>query len=191
MEFKHTSILLDEVIEGLAIKENGIYVDGTLGGAGHSSEIVKRLKGGKLVGIDQDEDAIEASSERLKDYMEKDLAVIVRDNYRNMKAVLQSLGIERVDGILLDLGVSSYQFDEAERGFSYRFDAPLDMRMDRRSEKSAAEIVNGYSEAELYRILREYGEEKFAKNIAGNIVKARTEKPIETTFQTDLSGNPD
>ena len=183
MEFKHTSILLDEVIEGLAIKENGIYVDGTLGGAGHSSEIVKRLKGGKLVGIDQDEDAIEASSERLKDYMEKDLAVIVRDNYRNMKAVLQSLGIERVDGILLDLGVSSYQFDEAERGFSYRFDAPLDMRMDRRSEKSAAEIVNGYSEAELYRILREYGEEKFAKNIAGNIVKARTEKPIETTFE--------
>ena len=167
MEFKHTSILLDEVIEGLAIKENGIYVDGTLGGAGHSSEIVKRLKGGKLVGIDQDEDAI----------LEKDLAVIVRDNYRNMKAVLQSLGIERVDGILLDLGVSSYQFDEAERGFSYRFDAPLDMRMDRRSEKSAAEIVNGYSEAELYRILREYGEEKFAKNIAGNIVKARTEKP--------------
>ena len=183
MEFKHTSILLDEVIEGLAIKENGIYVDGTLGGAGHSSEIVKRLKCGKLVGIDQDEDAIEASSERLKDYMEKDLAVIVRDNYRNMKAVLQSLGIERVDGILLDLGVSSYQFDEAERGFSYRFDAPLDMRMDRRSEKSAAEIVNGYSEAELYRILREYGEEKFAKNIAGNIVKARTEKPIETTFE--------
>jgi len=183
MEFKHTSILLDEVIEGLAIKENGIYVDGTLGGAGHSSEIVKRLKGGKLVGIDQDEDAIEASSERLKDYMEKNLAVIVRDNYRNMKAVLQSLSIERVDGILLDLGVSSYQFDEAERGFSYRFDAPLDMRMDRRSEKSAAEIVNGYSEAELYRILREYGEEKFAKNIAGNIVKARTEKPIETTFE--------
>ena len=183
MEFKHTSILLDEVIEGLAIKENGIYVDGTLGGAGHSSEIVKRLKSGRLVGIDQDEDAIKASSERLKDYIEKDLAVIVRDNYRNIKAVLAGLGIEKVDGILLDLGVSSYQFDEAERGFSYRFDAPLDMRMDQRNEKSAAEIVNGYSEEDLYRILRDYGEEKFAKNIARNIVKAREEKPVETTFE--------
>ncbi len=184
MEFSHKSILLNEVINSLNIKADGIYADGTLGGGGHSYEIAKRLSDkGRLIGIDQDEAAIKAAGERLKEFTDKGIATIVRDNYRNIKAVLQKLGIESVDGILLDLGVSSYQFDEADRGFSYRYDAPLDMRMDQRSQLSAKEIVNGYSEADLFRILRDYGEEKFAKNIAKHIVLARADKPIETTFE--------
>ena len=184
MEFSHKSILLNEVINSLNIKADGIYADGTLGGGGHSYEIAKRLSDkGRLIGIDQDEAAIKAAGERLKEFTDKGIATIVRDNYRNIKAVLQGLGIESVDGILLDLGVSSYQFDEADRGFSYRYDAPLDMRMDQRSQLSAKEIVNGYSEADLFRILRDYGEEKFAKNIAKHIVLARADKPIETTFE--------
>ncbi len=184
MEFSHKSILLNEVINSLNIKAEGIYADGTLGGGGHSYEIAKRLSDkGRLIGIDQDEAAIKAAGERLKEFTDKGIATIVRDNYRNIKAVLQELGIESVDGILLDLGVSSYQFDEADRGFSYRYDAPLDMRMDQRSQLSAKEIVNGYSEVDLFRILRDYGEEKFAKNIAKHIVLARADKPIETTFE--------
>lgn len=184
MEFSHKSILLNEVINSLNIKADGIYADGTLGGGGHSYEIAKRLSDkGRLIGIDQDEAAIKAAGERLKEFTDKGIATIVRDNYRNIKAVLRELGIESVDGILLDLGVSSYQFDEADRGFSYRYNAPLDMRMDQRSQLSAKEIVNGYSEADLFRILRDYGEEKFAKNIAKHIVLARADKPIETTFE--------
>lgn len=184
MEFSHKSILLNEVINSLNIKADGIYADGTLGGGGHSYEIAKRLSDkGRLIGIDQDEAAIKAAGERLKEFTDKGIATIVRDNYRNIKAVLRELGIESVDGILLDLGVSSYQFDEADRGFSYRYDAPLDMRMDQRSQLSAKEIVNGYSEVDLFRILRDYGEEKFAKNIAKHIVLARADKPIETTFE--------
>ena len=183
MEFAHKSILLNEVIESLNIKPDGIYADGTLGGAGHSEQIVKRLTTGKLTGIDQDGEALEASGKRLKEYIEDGRAVLVRENYRNIKRVLEDLGIEKVDGILLDLGVSSYQFDNAERGFSYRFDAPLDMRMDTRQELSAYTIVNEYSESELFRIIRDYGEEKFAKNIAKHIVEERSKKPIETTFE--------
>ena len=183
MEFKHTSILLKEVIEGLAIRENGIYVDGTLGGGGHSFEIASRLRGGKLIGIDQDAAAIEAAGERLKDFREAGTATIVRDNYRNIKGVLEEQGIEKVDGILLDLGVSSYQFDEGDRGFSYRYDAPLDMRMDQRNDLTAYRIVNEYSEGELYKVIRDYGEEKFARNIAKHIVARRSGKPIETTFE--------
>ena len=183
MEFKHTSILLKEVIEGLAIRENGIYVDGTLGGGGHSFEIASRLRGGKLIGIDQDAAAIEAAGEMLKDFREAGTATIVRDNYRNIKGVLEEQGIEKVDGILLDLGVSSYQFDEGDRGFSYRYDAPLDMRMDQRNDLTAYRIVNEYSEGELYKVIRDYGEEKFARNIAKHIVARRSGKPIETTFE--------
>lgn len=182
MEFKHTSVLLEECIEGLNIKSNGIYVDGTLGGAGHSSEIVKRLEApGRLVGIDQDEDAIKHSSKRLEEY--ENLVTLVRDNYVNTPTILKNLGIEGVDGILLDLGVSSYQLDNEERGFSYRFDTKLDMRMDQRASLSAYEIVNEYSEMELFRVIRDYGEDKFAKNIAKHIVQRRSEKPIETTFE--------
>ncbi len=183
MEFSHKSILLNEVIESLNIKSDGIYVDGTLGGAGHSFEIAKRLTSGKLIGIDQDEDAIKASTKRLEPFIENGNAVIVRDNYQNIKEVLNDMSITGVDGILLDLGVSSYQFDEADRGFSYRYDAPLDMRMDRRQKLSAYTIVNEYSENDLYRILRDYGEEKFAKNIAKHIVAARAANPIKTTFE--------
>ena len=180
MEFVHKSIMLEEVIESLAIKPNGIYVDGTLGGAGHSSEIVKRLgEDGRLIGIDQDGEAIEAATKRLKPY--KDKVTIVRSNYAQMKEVLRDLGIPKVDGILLDLGVSSYQLDNEERGFSYRYDTPLDMRMDQRSSFSAREIINEYSEMELFRVIRDYGEDKFAKNIAKHIVAARKQKPIETT----------
>ena len=180
MEFVHKSIMLEEVIESLAIKPNGIYVDGTLGGAGHSSEIVKRLgEDGRLIGIDQDGEAIEAATKRLKPY--KDKVTIVRSNYAQMKEVLRDLGIPKVDGILLDLGVSSYQLDNAERGFTYREDVPLDMRMDQRNTKTAADIVNEYSEMELYRMIRDYGEDRFAKNIAKHIVRARAKKPIETT----------
>lgn len=183
MEFVHKSVLLDEVIEGLDIKPNGIYVDGTLGGAGHSFHICERLSGeGRLIGIDQDEDAIHAATERLLSH--KDKVTIVRDNYCNIKKILFDLGIEKVDGILLDIGVSSYQLDASERGFTYKEeDAPLDMRMDRRMNITAEDIVNDYSEMELFRVIRDYGEDKFAKNIAKHIVNARKDKRITTTGQ--------
>ena len=182
MEFEHVSVLLNECIEGLAIKPDGIYVDGTLGGAGHSSRIAAALsQKGRLVGIDQDKDAIAASTERLSPF--KDRVSIVRDNYLNTKAVLENLGINRIDGMLLDLGVSSYQFDNKDRGFSYRYDTPLDMRMDDRNPVSARDIVNNYSEAELFRVIRDYGEDRFAKNIAKHIVNYRKTKEIETTFE--------
>lgn len=176
--FRHKSVLLDEVLEQLNIREDGIYVDGTLGGAGHAGEVCKRLKGGSFVGIDQDADAIAVASERLSKYP---FAKVVRSNYSEMKTVLQNLGIEKVSGILLDLGVSSYQLDTAERGFSYREeDAPLDMRMDNRMEMTARDIVNGYSEKELFRIIRDYGEDPFAKNIAKHIVMRREKKELVT-----------
>lgn len=182
MEFKHKSIMLAETIESLHIKPDGIYVDGTLGGGGHSLEIAKRLTdGGRLIGIDQDGDAIEAAGQRLAPY--SDRVTIVRSNYAQMKQVLQELSIDKVDGILLDLGVSSYQLDNGERGFTYREDVPLDMRMDKRQERTARDIVNTYSETELYHIIRDYGEDKFAKNIAKHIVLARKEAPVETTGQ--------
>ena len=181
MEFAHTSVLLEETIEGLAIKPDGIYVDGTLGGAGHSSHIAARLKTGRLIGIDQDAEAIEAATKRLEPWQEH--VTLVRDNYCNLPAVLNSLGIDKVDGIMLDLGVSSYQLDNEERGFTYRVDAPLDMRMDQRQTQTASDIVNGYEERELYRIIRDYGEDKFAKNIAKHIVAARQQSPIMTTGQ--------
>lgn len=182
MAFSHRSVLLNETIKGLRIKPDGIYVDGTLGGGGHSGEIAARLKeGGRLIGIDQDQAAIEAATEHLAAYQDK--VTIVRSNYRNTKTVLESLGISEIDGMLLDLGVSSYQLDTMERGFSYRFDTPLDMRMDQRQKLTARDIVNCYSEMELFRIIRDYGEDKFAKNIAKHIVKAREETPIETTGQ--------
>ena len=183
MEFKHKSVLLEETIESLQIKPDGIYVDGTLGGAGHSFEICKRLsEKGRLIGIDQDEDAISAASKRLEEF--KDRVTIVRSNYSDMKNVLRELGIEKVDGIILDLGVSSFQLDTPERGFTYRSeDAPLDMRMDNRNPLTAKDIVNTYSEMELFRIIRDYGEDRFAKNIAKHIVAERAKHPIETTFQ--------
>jgi 16S rRNA (cytosine1402-N4)-methyltransferase len=178
--FKHKSVLLDETIDMLAIKSGGIYVDGTLGGGGHSFEICRRLgEGGRLIGIDQDEAAINAGSERLKEF--KDKVTIVRSNYVQIKQVLRELGIDKVDGILLDLGVSSHQLDTVERGFSYRENAPLDMRMDTRNSLTAKDIVNTYSEYDLYRIIRDYGEDKFAKNIAKHIIRMREVKPIETT----------
>lgn len=179
MEFAHKSVLLDEVLEGLNIRPDGIYVDGTLGGAGHSREIASRLTAGRLVGIDQDEAAISAATERLREFQDK--VTIVRDNYANTPEILKKLGIGRVDGILLDLGVSSYQLDNEERGFSYRFDAPLDMRMDQRQDMTARDIVNDYSESRLYQIIRDYGEDRFARNIAKHIAKARETKAIETT----------
>lgn len=180
MAFEHTSVLLEETIEGLNIKPEGIYVDGTLGGGGHSYEIASRLSGGgRLIGIDQDEAAILAAGKRLEDF--KDRVTIVRSNYRNTKEVLSSLKITKIDGMMLDLGVSSYQLDTKERGFSYRFDTPLDMRMDLRQSFSARDIVNEYDERELFRIIRDYGEDKFARNIAKHIVMARQMKPIETT----------
>ena len=180
MEFKHKSVLLQETIDNLNIRPDGIYVDGTLGGGGHSYEIASRLSSkGRLIGIDQDEAAIAAAGERLKPFADR--VTIVRNNYCNMDMVLKDLGIERVDGILLDLGVSSYQLDTAERGFTYKTDAPLDMRMDRRQQMTAKDILNEYSEMELYRIIRDYGEDKFAKNIAKHIVQAREKKPVETT----------
>ena len=182
MEFKHTSVLLNETIEGLNIKPDGIYVDGTLGGGGHSFEVCKRLGAkGSIIGIDQDAAAIKAAGDRLKDFGEK--VTIVRSNYCEMKSRLHELGIDKVDGIILDLGVSSYQLDTAERGFSYREDVPLDMRMDTRQSMTARDIVNDYSEKELYRVIRDYGEDKFAKNIAKHIVIAREKEPIETTGQ--------
>ena len=180
MEFSHKSVLLNETIDALQIKPDGIYVDGTLGGGGHSYEICKRLSDkGRLIGIDQDEAAIEAATERLGEF--KDRVTIIRSNYCEMKRQLNSIGVTAVDGIILDLGVSSYQLDTAERGFTYREDVPLDMRMDQRQARTAKDIVNDYSEMELYRIIRDYGEDKFAKNIAKHIVQARQEKPLETT----------
>ena len=182
MAFKHKSVLLDETIEGLNIKPDGIYVDGTLGGGGHAYEVCRRLgEKGSIIGIDQDAAAIEAASARLNDFGEK--VTIVRSNYCDMKSKLHELGIDKVDGIVLDLGVSSYQLDTAERGFSYREDAPLDMRMDTRQKMTARDIVNDYTEADLYRVIRDYGEDKFAKNIAKHIVQARAVKPVETTAE--------
>lgn len=178
MEFSHISVLLNECIEGLSIKPDGIYVDGTAGGAGHSKEIAKRLKTGKLIAIDRDPAAVEAASERLKNYN----AVVVKSNYSEIDEVLKNLSINGVDGILLDLGVSSYQLDKAERGFSYHNDAPLDMRMSGEG-LSARDVVNTYSYEELSRILFEYGEEKFSRSIASAIVKTRETKPIETTLE--------
>lgn len=180
MEFQHKSVLLEETIEGLNIQPDGIYVDGTLGGAGHAAQVCKRLSAkGRFIGIDQDQDAIIAASERLEAFQER--TTIIRSNYCYMVQELSKLGIHKVNGILLDLGVSSYQLDQAERGFTYRVDAPLDMRMDQRQSLTAADIVNGYEEKELYRIIRDYGEDKFAKNIAKHIVAARAVKPVETT----------
>lgn len=180
MDFKHKSVLLDETIEGLGIKPNGIYVDGTLGGGGHAYEVCSKLgENGRFIGIDQDDAAIKAAGERLKEF--KDKVTIVRDNYSNMKQVLHNLSIDKVDGIVLDLGVSSYQLDTADRGFSYMSDAPLDMRMDQRQELTAKDIVNQYSEMQLYYIIKDFGEDKFAKNIAKHIVRARELKEIETT----------
>ena len=181
MEFKHVSVLLEECLEGLNIKEDGIYVDGTLGGAGHSSKILERLSNeGLLIGIDQDKDALKAAKERLKNY---ENVKFVHNNFSNIDSILEELEIEKVDGILMDLGVSSYQLDEAERGFSYMKDAPLDMRMNKDNSFSAYNVVNEYTEEELYKIIRNYGEEKFAKRIANFIVTRRNEKAIETTLE--------
>ncbi len=180
MSFHHVSVLLEETVNGLNIKPDGIYVDGTLGGGGHACEVCRRLGDkGSFIGIDQDEAAIEAAGIRLSSFGEK--VTIVRSNYCDMKLQLRALGIDKVDGIMLDLGVSSYQLDTAERGFSYTKDAPLDMRMDRRQELTAKDIVNTYSEQELYRIIRDYGEDRFAKNIAKHIVIERKKSPVETT----------
>lgn len=181
MEFNHFSVLLEETITGLKVKPEGIYVDGTLGGGGHAYQVCKRLTTGRFIGIDQDEDAIRAAGRRLEEFSPK--VTIIRSNYCRMKEVLKEAGVEAVDGIVLDLGVSSFQLDTVERGFSYRFDTKLDMRMDNRQSLTAREIVNEYSEKELYRIIRDYGEDQFAKNIAKHMVKAREIQPIETTFQ--------
>lgn len=182
MNFKHVSVLLEESIEYLNIKPQGTYVDGTLGGGGHSLEIAKRLnEKGLLIGIDQDENALKAAGERLKDYTDRFKAV--RSNFSHLSDVLEQLEIAEIDGLLLDLGVSSHQLDEAERGFSYMHDAPLDMRMDNRSPLTAREVVNGYSEEALYQIIKDYGEEKWAKRIAQFIVNHRRSEPIETTYQ--------
>ena len=180
MAFEHKSVLLYETVDSLNIKPDGIYVDGTLGGGGHAYEVCSRLgKHGRLIGIDQDADAIAAATKRLEPFADK--VTVVRSNYENIASVLHDLGIEKVDGIYLDLGVSSYQLDTASRGFTYREDAPLDMRMDQRNTQTAADIVNTYSETELYHIIRDYGEDRFAKNIAKHIVQRRQEKPYETT----------
>ena len=182
MAFKHTSVLLEETVDGLAVKPDGIYVDATLGGGGHAYEVWKRLNSkGSFIGIDQDAAAIEAASARLLDFGER--VTIIRSNYCDMKPRLHEIGIDKVDGIVLDLGVSSYQLDTAERGFSYRADAPLDMRMDQRQKMTARDIVNDYSEADLFRVIRDYGEDRFAKNIAKHIVMEREKGPIETTGQ--------
>ena len=182
MEFNHYSVMLTETINELNIKPDGIYIDGTLGGAGHSYEIVKRLsEKGHLYGIDQDEAAIEAAGERLKDF--KDVTTIIRANYKDAVRLVKEQGVKGADGILLDLGVSSYQLDTIERGFTYKYDTPLDMRMDRRQRLTAKEIVNTYSQKDLARIIRDYGEDDFAQNIAKHIVSEREKKEIETTFE--------
>lgn len=182
MEFKHVSVLLEETIDSLNICSDGIYVDGTTGGGGHSYEIAKRLGDkGRLICIDQDAEALAAARVRLAPFEEK--ITFVKSNYVHMKEVLSELSIPKVNGIVLDLGVSSYQLDNAERGFSYREDAPLDMRMDREQSTTAKDIVNEYPESELFRIIKEYGEERFARNIARNICRQRKEKPIETTLE--------
>lgn len=181
MEFKHVSVLLEECIEALNIKKQGYYVDCTMGGAGHSSHIVSNLNNdGRLIGIDQDTDALNAAREKLKDYNN---VIYVHNNFHNIYDILEELNIEKVDGILMDLGVSSYQLDAGERGFSYMQDAPLDMRMNRDKEFSAYDVINDYSEEDLYRIIKDYGEERFSKRIASFIVKRRNEKPIETTLE--------
>ncbi len=180
MEFQHTSVLLKETVDSLSVRPGGVYVDGTLGGGGHSLEIAKRLQGrGTLIGIDRDEAAVLAAGARLEPFGET--VKIVRGNYSSMPGIVQSLGFSRVDGIVLDLGVSSHQLDEADRGFSYMQDAPLDMRMDRREARTAADLVNTASERELFRIIRDYGEERFAQNIAKHIAERREEAPIRTT----------
>lgn len=182
MEFKHTSVLLEETIKALNIKPEGVYLDGTLGGAGHAYEVCRRLNDkGRFFGIDQDAAAIEAAGKRLEEFGDK--VTIIRNNYCNAKEALREKGVDKVDGIVLDLGVSSYQLDTVERGFTYKYDTPLDMRMDQRQELTARDIVNDYDEQSLYRIIRDYGEDQFAKNIAKHIVQARAEKPIETTFE--------
>lgn len=181
MEFKHVSVLLNECLEGLDIKEDGIYVDCTLGGAGHSSQILKRLsEKGLLVGIDQDKDALRAAKEKLKEF---ENVQFVHNNFYNIDTILETLDIPKVDGILMDLGVSSYQLDEGERGFSYMQDAPLDMRMNRDNSFSAYDVVNTYSSDDLFKVIKDYGEEKFARRIANFIVERRAEKPIETTLE--------
>ena len=182
MEFRHTSVLLKETIEALNIMPGGVYLDGTLGGGGHAFEVCKKLNdNGRLYGIDQDADAIIAAGKRLDEFGKK--AVIIRDNYCNAREVLREQGVDKVDGIVLDLGVSSYQLDTMERGFTYKYDTPLDMRMDQRQMLTARDIVNEYDEKTLYRVIRDYGEDSFAKNIAKHIVQARQHKPIETTFE--------
>lgn len=184
MEFSHKSVLLEETIQGLHIKEDGTYVDGTLGGGGHAFHVCKRLSGkGRFIGIDQDAAAIEAAGIRLLPYQDKLKIDIVRNNYDKTPQILKELGVSGADGIVLDLGVSSYQLDTPERGFTYREDVPLDMRMDQRQEMTAKDIVNDYSEMELYRVIRDYGEEKFAKNIARHICMARQNTVIETTYE--------
>lgn len=180
MDFEHISVLLSETIDSLNIKPEGTYVDGTLGGAGHSSEICRHLNGnGRLIGFDQDEDAIAAASARLEEF--NDRVTVIRSNFCSMAEELTKRGIHKADGILLDLGVSSHQLDEAERGFSYRFDAPLDMRMDRSGGRTAADVVNTYDEERLFHVIKEYGEERFAGRIARSICRQRENKPIETT----------
>ncbi|MBQ3666317.1 MAG: 16S rRNA (cytosine(1402)-N(4))-methyltransferase RsmH [Lachnospiraceae bacterium] len=180
MKFAHKSVLLDETVDSLNVHVGGIYVDGTLGGGGHAYEVCKRLNGqGRLIGIDQDEEAIKAASVKLEEF--GNMVTFVRSNYVSIEEILKNLGIDKVDGIMLDLGVSSHQLDTVERGFSYKADAPLDMRMDVRNEVTAKDIVNSYGEIDLYRIIRDYGEDKFAKNIARHIVKERQNKPINTT----------
>ncbi len=182
MEFQHYSVLLNETIGQLNIRSDGVYLDGTLGGGGHAGEVLRRLSDkGHLFGIDQDEAAVRAASERLSSFGNK--VTVIRNNYRNAVTVLKELGVDGLDGIVLDLGVSSYQFDTAKRGFSYRYDTVLDMRMDQRSSLSAKEIVNGYPESELFHIIKDYGEEPFAKNIAKHIVREREKKEITTTFE--------
>ena len=181
MEFHHVPIMLDQVLDGLNIKPDGIYFDGTLGGAGHSKEILKRLKSGLLIGCDKDTEALSVSEKRLNEISSQ--FILVHDDYKNYKQILQKLNIQKVDGILLDLGVSSYQLDNASRGFSYRFDAPLDMRMDTTSILTAEQVINTYSQQELEKVLFEYGEEPFTKSIVKNIIKAREQKPIKTTLE--------
>ncbi len=182
MDFKHTSVLLSETITALEIKPGGVYLDGTLGGGGHAFEVCRRLnENGRFFGIDQDDDAIAAAEKRLQEFGGR--VTIIRNNYCNAKEALNEYGVDKVDGILLDLGVSSYQLDNDKRGFSYKYDTELDMRMDRRNKLTAKDIVNNYSEMELYRIIRDYGEDQFAKNIAKHIVQARKDKPVETTYE--------